>query len=354
MLAYATRGSVQDSLEIVSSSRSNAETDRALVAARLAVEGLLRRRFYPELKTVKFDWPNNNYSPSWTLRLDANEMVSLTALTAGGTNILSGAFLRRDDNLDEPPYNMLQIDTSSAYAFQSGTTFQRSIHVTGVFCGGPDTATSLASCSLGADINSSVSTVVLNPTAGVYNVDVGSLLLIGTERLSLVDRRMSDTGQNLQSNMDDIKSDRIVDVTDGTAFAVGEVLLLGAERMRITDIAGNNLIVDRAWDGTVLDDHTAPEDVYALRTFTVQRGVLGSTAAAHTAAGSTIYTHEYPALVSELNAAEAIVMLAQKSAAYARQAGSGANTRETVGQGIGDLRDLAVRQHGRYSRSGAV
>lgn len=354
MLAYATRGQVQEALEITSSSRSNAETDRALVAARLAVEGLLRRRFYPELKTVKFDWPNNNYSPSWTLRLDGNEMASLTALTAGGTNILSGAFLRRDDNLDEPPYNMLQVDTSSAYAFQSGTTFQRSIHVTGVFCSGPDTATSIASCSLGGDINSSVTTAVFNPAGGIFNVDVGSLLLIGTERFSIVERRMSDTGQNLQSNMDDVRSDRIVDVTDGTAFAVGETLLLGSERMRITDIAGNNLVVDRAWDGTVLADHTAPEDVYALRTFTVQRGVLGSTAAAHTSAGGTVYTHEYPALVSELNAAEAIVMLAQKTSAYARQPGSGANARESAGQGIVDLRNLAIQTYGRVSRSGAV
>lgn len=353
MLSYATREQVSSSLEIMSTSRSNREIDRALVAARFAVEGQLRRRFYPERKTIRFDWPNYALSPPWTLRLDGGiEAVSLVALSAGGTDILSGAFLRRDDNLDEPPYNMIQIDTSTDYAFQSGDTFQRAVSAT-IVTGYSATDSTVASCVLGGDINSSVTTVVLNPTSGIYDVGVGSLILIDDEYLSVRERRMSDTGQNLQSNMDDLNSDVIVDVTDASGFAVGETILLGAERMCIVDIVGNNLIVDRAWDGTVLAEHTAPEDVYALRTFTVQRGVLGTTAAAHTTS-DVVSTHQYPGLVNQLCEAEATVFLAQQTSGWARQAGSGATARESAGQGIVDIRNLAIAAHGRLSRSGAV
>lgn len=352
MLAYATREQVKDALEIMETSRSNALIDGALEAARLAVEGTLRRRFYPEKKTIYFDWPNHSYAPSWTLELGSNEAISIVEVLAGGTDITAGVFLRRHDNLSEPPYSMLQVDLSGSSAFQSGDTFQRSIAAT-LLTGYNDTATSLAACALGGNINSSVTTAVFNPTSGTYNIGVGSIVLIGTERLITVDRRMSDTGQNLQSNMDDIKSDRIVDVSDGTVFAVGETILLGSERMRITDIAGNNLIVDRAWDGSTLEAHTSPVDVYALRTFTVLRGQLGTTAAAHITTDS-VYTHEFPGLVNQLSIAEACVMLSNQASGWARQSGSGGNSRETAGEGLEDLRNLAILRYGRVSRSAAI
>lgn len=350
---YATREQVKSSLAIAYTPSQQPLIDQKIDAASRAVEGLLRRRFYPERKTVTFDFPNYQYTDTWRLFLSGNELISIETLSSGGTTIVADdRFLRRTDDIDEPPYNVLEIDLASSAAFHGGTTFQRNISVLGLY-GWNDTDTSIPHGSVGANINSSVTSLVINPSGGIYPVGVGSIVLIGTERLITTARSMSDTGQNLQSNMDDNQSDTIVDVTDGTVFAVGEVILLGAERMLIIDIAGNNLIVDRAFDGTVLQAHTSPVDIYAARTFTVRRGALGSTAASHTALDS-VYAHEFPGLVNELCIAEATVLLEQNSAGYARVVGSGANARESAGQGLADIRALAVQAYGRKARLGAV
>lgn len=352
-VSYATRGQIKDALEVSHTVRFNRLIASVMSAATDAVHGLLHRRFYPERKTVTFDYPNYQYAYPWQLWLGSNQLISIETITSGGVTIdASDRFLRRSDDIDEPPYDLIEIDLSSAAVFTGGSTHQRNVSVLGLF-GYKDTDTSIASGALGGNINSSVTTLVINPSNGVYTVDVGSLILIGTERMIVTDRRMSDTGQNLQSNMDDHQNDTVVDVTDGSAFAVGESIALGAERMRIVDIIGNNLTVDRAQDGTVLTAQTAPVDVYAERTFTVSRGVLGSTAAAHSTS-DLVYAHEFPGLVNQLCIAEAVVMLEQQSAGYARVVGSGANARESAGQGLADLRALAAQTYGRVSRSAAI
>lgn len=350
---YATREQVQDSLEIMHTARSASLIDAALDAATPSVESLLHRRFYPETKTVTFDWPSNLYTPSWQLLLGDNEIVSLTTLTAGGVVIpATDYFLRRWDNRDEPPYQYIEIDRSSSAAFQAGTTPQRAIEAYGVF-GHNATDTSVASATLSAGINASVTTLVLNPSSGVFDVGVGSIVVIGTERLQLVERRMSYTGQLVQSAMTASMADTIVDVTDGTLFAVNETILIDSERMRIDDIAGNNLIVRRAWDGSVLATHAGTTAVFALRTFSAKRGALGSTAATH-ATSDPVYSHKFPGLVNELSKAEAVVMLEQNSSAYARVVGAGSSARESVGKGLEDLRARAVTAYGRKCRLGAI
>src|SRR5687767_900097 len=343
---YATREQVKSSLEIAHSSWSDSLIGRKLESSSRSIEGFLHRRFYPERRTVRMDWPNLQSAATWQLWLESEEIITLETLTSGGTTIPgSDRFLRRGDDRDEPPYSLIEIDLSTASAFGGGLTFQRSVSLLGVY-GYDETNTSVpAHAQLGGNINSSVQSMVLNPLNGVFDVGVGSLIIMGTERMVLTERRMSDTTQNLQTTMSSDLSDTIVDVTDGTAFAVGEIILLGAERMRINDIAGNNLIVSRAWDGTVLTTHSANEDVYALRTFTVQRGVLGSTAASHTAAAST-WAHDY-GIVNELCVAETVVALEQNSSAYARTVGSGANAREASGAGLEDIRARAMAARGR-------
>src|SRR3989304_1301078 len=350
---YASREQVLSSLEIMNVARANTLIDTKIAAASESVEGLLHRRFYPELKTLYFDWPSRQYSPTYMLELGDNELISLTTLTAGGTVILSSDYwLRRDDDKDEPPYSRIEIDRSSSAAFASGTTSQRAISAVGT-AGFSATDTGIASALLSAGINAAVTTLVLNPSSGVYDIGVGSIILIGTERLQLVERRMSTTSQTLQSAMTALMSDVIVDVTDGTLFATGETILIDAERMRIDDIAGNNLIVTRAWDGTVMATHAGTATVYALRTFSAKRGVLGTTAAAHSTADPA-YGHNYPGLINELCIAETVVMLEQNASAYARVVGTGSSAREAAGKGLEDIRARAVATYGRKCRLGAI
>src|SRR5947207_15646815 len=102
-------------------------------------------------------------------------------------------------------------------------------------------------------------------------VRVGSIVLIGNARMLLTTGLMSDTAQNLQNALTATNNAKTVTVTDGTAFAIEETILIDSERMRIDDIAGNNLTVTRAVDCTALAVHNASTaDIFALRTFTVR------------------------------------------------------------------------------------
>lgn len=352
---YATREEVSRSLEIFDTARAKFIIDQKIAAASRSVEGQLHRRFYPELRTIKADWPNYSQSPSWDFQLWDNELISTAGmvLTSGGVAIsTANVILRRDDDKVEPPYNILQLSLASNSSFSAGSTFQQSLSILGLF-GYNDTDTSQASAVLSGAINSSVTTIVLNPTSGVYTVGVGSIVLIGTERLVVTDRRMSDTNINTSGTLAAQNNATLLAVQDGTAFAYGEIILVESERMRITDIAGNNLIVDRAFDGTALASHASGLDIYGLRTFAVKRGQLGSTAAAHSNA-DPVYAHVFPDLVNELCIAEAVTLLEQNAGGYARVIGSGSSARESKQEGLADIRAQAYTAYGRKGRLGVI
>lgn len=322
-------------------------------AASFGVESLTHRRFYPELKTIRFDYPNYQYNPSWRLSLGDNELITKDglilqsgAVTIANANVL----LRRADGKDEPPYTYLELDMDSDESFGQGSTWQEDISVTGLFGYKYDWSTA---GQLAANINDSVTTVDISPVNGFLGVEVGSLLRIGDEYMTTVDRRSIDTTVDTAGTLDANPGDKLLAVTDGTAFAIDEVILIDAERMRIVDIAGNNLIVDRAYDGTVLDDHLSGLNVFALRRFTVQRGVLGTDAAAHTS-GDSASVFVYPGLVDELATAEAIVMLEQATGAYAATRGSGESGSNPAGEALPDLRDRCYTAHGRKLRLSAI
>lgn len=349
---YATREQVAQSPEVLESAHANRMIDSKIRAASRSAEGFLHRRFYPEQRTIRVDWPNNSHSPSWEVDLGDQEMVSASAVTSGGVVITSNVLLRRWDDLAEPPYQRLAIDLTSDAAFSAGNSWQRSLSIAGVF-GYSDTSTSLAGALLSGGINSSVAVCTLTPSSGYYTVGVGALILIGTERLMLIDRQMVTTAQTIGGTITDRQADRTVVCAGAATFAIGETILVDAERMRIVDIAGTSLIVTRAIDGTVLAAHTSGATIYAPRQFIVLRGALGSTAAAHSNA-DPVYVHEYPALLNELVIAESVVLLAQSAGAYARTIGSGAGTREAAGLGLDDIRERAWRELGRKERLGAV
>lgn len=351
---YATREQVRNSLEIAHTSSANSLIDAKLDAASHSIEGFLHRRFYPERRTILKDWPNYQYAPTWQLWLDDNEIISLEECLSGGVDITSDVILRRGDDLAEPPYSYVEVDLGSSSAFSSSpSSFQHSISITGLF-GWNDTDTSVVSALLGSSINDSATVVVLNPASGYYPVGVGSIIKIDTERMITRNRRMSAvSGQTLTANLSALQSDEIVSVTDGTAFAIDEIILIDAERMRIDIIAGNNLIVTRAWDGSTLAAHTSGATIYAERTFLVRRGALGTTAADHTG-GTAAYAHEFPGLVNELAIAETVVALEQNSSAYARTIGSGSSQREFIGQGLEDVRNRAYIAYARKSRKEAI
>lgn len=349
---YATREQVQDSLEVFSSARIASLVDRKIRASSRSMEGYLHRRFYPEQRSVKFDWPNYTHAPTWTVWLGQHTLISLTSVVSGGITIpLGNVLLRRHDDLREPPYTKLEIDLSSSSSLMGGLTFQESLVITGLY-GDNDTDNSYVDGELGTSINNSVKTVVLVPSSGSFEVGVGSIVLMEDERMIVLERAMSDTTRTITGNIDDSQNAETIPVSSGAAFAVGETILIDAERMKVVDIASNNLIVRRAWDASTLDTHTSGAAVYALRTCLVQRGALGTTATSHTAA-VTFSVHRFNQLINDLCVAESVVALEQNASGYARTVGSGGNAREATGAGLEDLRKQACSAYGRI-RSGAV
>lgn len=338
---YCTREEVKEALDFQDGKATNGKVDRACDMAARAVESFCNRTFYPQIDTRYFDWPNYQYANSWRLWLDGNEVLAVTSLTAGGTAISADDYFL-EPNTYGPPYNRIEMDLGSSASFSSGSTSQRSVAVAGVF-GYTDETDNVT--TLAASGSSSATSLTV---ASANDLGVGSILKIDDEWIIVTEKRMTSTGQTLQTPLTATKNDVVVSVTDGSVFSEGDVILLDAERMKVTEIADDSLIVVRAWDGTVLAAHTG-STVNAPNSLVVQRGALGSTAATHTN-GSTVGVLVLPGLVRQLAVAEAVNTLLQESSGYARSEGQESNNPSDIGRGLQGLRDLVKRKYARKAR----
>lgn len=347
---YATVEQVKTALDVEETARADSRIRRALASATDSIHGQMRRRFYPETATRYANWPNFSYAAPWRLYLDDDdELDTLTALVSGGVTLAVGTVNLEPAN-SGPPYRYLEVQTDGASAFQAGSTRQRAVEITGVFAGAR-----VVDAAAGAleDAVASTSATTVNVTDS-SEIGTGSVIMVGDERMIVTRRGMLTTGQALVTPVAADNSVTTIAVTDGTKYFPEETLLLDAERMLVVDVAGNNLIVRRAWDGSVLASHTA-STIYAPRALTVERGALGTTAATHLDA-AVLTRWVVPPLINSLAIAEAMVELMQGEAGYARTVGSGDNEREARGAGLTDLRKRAAEQHAKSlgTRVGAV
>ncbi|MCT2591146.1 hypothetical protein LHJ74_14725 [Streptomyces sp. N2-109] len=345
---YCTREHVKTALDYKETSRSDWQIDRAIEAVSRDVESLCHRTFAPVQATRYFDWPNAQRARSWRLWLNQHDVISLDSLTSGGVTIPAADYFLEPVN-DGPPYNRIEVDLASAAAWSGGDTHQQSIVATGLW-GYSNDETAVG--ALGEALDASETAVDVDAATSAA-VGVGSVLRVGEERMTVVGRAQLDTGQTLAVDLAVQMSAATVAVQDGAQFAVGEVLLIDGERMLIVDIAGNNLVVKRGWDGSVLAAHTAGAAVYTPRTLTVQRAALGTTATAHLTA-TALHRWDPPGPVRDLTEALAMNSVLQKSSGYARTTGSGEGERESSGRGIRDLRTQVYNSHGRKARTRAV
>ncbi len=343
---YATREDVKTALDIKPTARSNAQVDRAVIAGAASVESDLNRRFYPADATRTFDWPNRyQRTVPWKLYFGKYDLVSATAVTSGGVAIPLASVNFEPAN-DGPPFTRMELDVSKAPgAFAGGATWQRDIAITGTW--GYSAVTTPAG-TLAAAMSDTTGTVT--QVSDSSQIGAGSLILVGTERMLVTDRAMVTTGQSQQGAGCGTASNADVSlaVTDGTKYTAGETLLLDSERMLIVDVAGNTVTVKRAWDGTVLATHSGAV-IYAPRSLTVTRGALGTAAATHLISAA-VSRYAYPGLVQELNVAEAINTVLQGTSGYSRTVGEGDNLRLASGAGLADIRARAFAAHGRKAR----
>lgn len=346
---YATVEALSETLDVPVSARHRRKVLRALDVGSRAVDSLCGRGlggFWPEVRTRSFDWPAPAYPDPARLWLDEPELVSLTTITSGGTTLDPASFVLYPDG--GPPFDHVEVDRSSNTSLGLGDTPQNDVAIAGVW--GYDLHVEAAGALSAAVVSSSATTIDVTDSAAV---GIGDLLTLGTERLTVTDKRWTDTGQDTTGALADSTAAVSVGVADGTTFAAGEVLLVDSERIRIEDIAGNTLTVERAADGSVLASHLTGASLFAGRRLVVERGAYGTTAATHLIA-AVISRHVYPSLVVELAIAEAVVTLQQQGAGWASKSGTGDHTADVEGGGIEALRARCKSRHGRSTRHQAV
>lgn len=344
---YVTRELLKAALDIHFTARNDPQVDLAVQAGTRAADNLMQRTFTPLVATRYWPWPNDQRAAPWRLWFDAWELAAIpTSVTTGGATIpLNQCFFEPVNT--GPPYTYLELDRSTSATFGAGTTPQRNIAITGTWGYSLDTAPAGALSSAVASTTGTTIGVTNSMGAGV-----GDLLQIDTEWMLLADKALASTGQSLQVALTAKSDDQTVGVTNGTSYSAGEVVVLDAERMLVIDIAGNNLTVKRAWDGSTLAAHTG-STIYAARSWTVVRGLRGTTAATHLN-GAAVSRFVPPPLITQLALAEAENHLLQGQSGYARTVGSADSDRPVSGQSLADIRKLAYQSYGRKGRMRAV
>lgn len=349
---YITRERVARATDIKFTARMYDAVDRAIESASESVDSLCHRRFYNIDATMYWDWPNFQRAYPWRLWLDEREIADITVnvpVVKSGTVTIPASQVFFGPWNYAPPYTFIELDRSTGASFGYSSTPQRDINITASY--GYWLKNTVAG-SLGSAVSSTSATTLTVTNAAL--IGVGDVLTIDSERMLAADRSMVTSGQSQigAGCSTALNNDDSLTVTDGTQFFVNETILLDSERMLVVDIAGNTLIVTRAWDGTTLTTHTNAT-IYASRQITVTRGDFGTIAATHSS-GAAISVNTPPSMVRDLSLAEAIVQTLEETGGYTGSQGSGDSKVKRIGQSLvielGMSRDKVQGRYGRKAR----
>ncbi len=336
--------------DIRETARANAQIDRLLLAATEQARTVTHRVFFPTVDTRYFDWPVRGAGqPAWDFDLGPNELISASAVVSGGVTIAAADYdLRRYDELNEPPYTLLQLDTATSAAYSQGSNPRRSLAITGLYGYRDDSSPAGATAS---SIDADDTSVAVTDSS---RIGTWSLISVGTERLHVTRRSLLTTGQTLTAGIASSAAVVLLAVADTSGIFADEIITIDSERMLVEDVpSATSLVVHRAYSGSVLAAHLTGATLYAPRTLTIERAALGTTAAVHNS-GAAISLFEYPGLVSQFAIAYTIDGKAQEDGGYSRTVGSGENEREATGRSLKSLRNDLRAAHGRMQRSDAV
>src|SRR3546814_15022627 len=91
-MTYASREDVKRALDIAETARADDQIDRALSSASDSMESLLNRRFYPEIRTQAFDWPDplGTTSLPFTVYFDRQDRKSAVWGKSGSVGVDQG------------------------------------------------------------------------------------------------------------------------------------------------------------------------------------------------------------------------------------------------------------------------
>lgn len=316
---YVTRDEVMRALDVSPTAAEAQKIDGLCMAGTEFVDAECQRHFYPIDATYTFDWPNYQYTYPWKLYLNQLE------LAAAPTKVVSGFYLPTPVDItanviaqpinDGPPFTSIELRRDKNSAFGNNPTPQNDIAITGTF----GYWLNLVPCTnLAVALVDTTGTTVQTAAGPTAGPGAGDVIVIGSERLLVTDINYSSTGITAISGGNNaLKNDNVIAVANGTLFSNLEVILMDQEFMLITNVLGNNLIVQRAWGGSILATHSSPV-IWANRLLTVTRGALGTTAATHLT-NAPVLRCEYPSLVRQVARAHALIGQISEPAAYSVQ-----------------------------------
>ena len=249
------------------------DVTRALERIRSASDWIDKRlgHFIPVSATRRYDGNGKISLPIHSL------LSSTPTVTDDGDTLESTDFLLypRNKLWENGPYSRIAIDPD-ATGITVWTPELDCVTVNGTW-GLYD-----ESIDVGTDLNDASFT----STKTALAVDDGSCLspgmviLLDSEQMLVEDYgALTDSIANTAEAVD--ASEVEIDVNDGTQVNVGEIIKINFEQMKVLDISTNTLLVSRGYHNTSKTTHNTSVDVYVYRTFTVKRGINGTTAAAH-------------------------------------------------------------------------
>jgi hypothetical protein len=341
------------------------QVDRNIETASDTVEDICKRIFYPQYQTRYIDWPNFQYAYPWTVWLDQHELADQPSLFVTGALLPEpivipvGNFICRPINTG-PPFTYIELRRDLNSFFGANSTPQLDIGITGPFGYWTKTRSAGALASAITDTTGATVTVTQGDTPGC-----GDTMVVDSERMVVQEKSAVNSGIEFNAWTTASAADNAWSFPSGNWFP-GEVLTIDQERMLVLSVIGSNMTVKRAWDGTILAQHTSGM-VWVDRQLTVLRGSCGTTAATHSNA-APVSINSYPGLVKQLALAEALVGVTQEPSAYAFDlesrtrvnqnvyggTGHGQQREPAIGIGISDLRDRCAARFGRQLRSRVI
>ncbi len=321
---------------------------RLIEAVSRAVDSATHTRFIPETAVRKYEFNQRNVRGN-RLYFD-HDLFSMTTLTDRGSTkraLTEGThYLLLPDNAG-PPYYAAEILRSQGVGYEGGAaTSQQSFEATGLWSATADTE---AASEIAEDSVQDGSGTSLHVKDG-SKVGVGDTLLIGSEQVFISARGDVDLAQNLSGALTSDETDTNVglDGAPNDPVNLGEVFRLDSERMRVTAInSTTSFEVERAYDGTTLAAHSNTADIFIRRTYTMGRGVNGTTGVAH--ADDLAFTrYTAPSLIEEVVLAEVIQLFHRQESGFTQRVGAGESQVTIRPESIASLQKRAYGAHRRH------
>ena len=263
--------------------------------------------FIPRRETKYFDGESSQ-------ELLVPALLSVSEILVGDDELASGDYILYPQNKlwVNGPYMRIKVHPDSDTVFYF-PRIARSVSISGTW------GLWEKSQSTGATVASQTESATTLVVDDASSISPGAILLIESEQELVTGiGAATDSATNTNEALD--AEDNQVTVLDGTKVEIGEVIRVEFEQMLVRDISGNDLLVERGWNRTARVAHLTNLDVYVYRTFNVERGVNGTSAAAHTSKAVSRYT--VPADVNYLCKQIAALMLKKADSGFAGKVGS--------------------------------